>query len=57
MFEETPGTMPPLNYSDLEKIGKDSVRVSRVRKGKEMFYAIEFAPVGAYEDFVNQLVK
>jgi hypothetical protein len=53
MFEETPGTMPPLNYSDLEKIGKDSVRVSRVRKGEELVYAIEFAPIGSYEDFLN----
>lgn len=53
MFEEDPGNMQPLTYGDLEKIGKDSVRVSRSRQRGKFIYAIEFAPVGSYEEFVN----
>jgi hypothetical protein len=55
MFEEDPGDIEPLNYGDLEKIGKDSVRISRYRHGVEFVYAIEFAPIGAFEEFVNHL--
>ena len=51
MFEEDPGSMEPLTYADLERIGKDSVRVSRSLQRDEFVYAIEFAPIGAYEEF------
>ena len=57
MFEEDPGNMQPLDYEDLERIGKDSVRISRSLEGDEFVYAIEFAPIGAYEDFVYYLGK
>ena len=43
--------MEPLTYADLERIGKDSVRVSRSLQRDEFVYAIEFAPIGAYEEF------
>ena len=53
MFEEDPGDMQPLTYGDLENIGKDCVRVSRSRQRGKFVYAIEFAPVGSYEEFLN----
>ena len=53
MFEEDPGNMDPLDYEDLEKIGKDSVRISRSLQRGEFVYAIEFAPIGAYEEFIG----
>jgi hypothetical protein len=55
MFEEDPGSMQPLTYADLERIGKDSVRVSRSLQSNEFVYAIEFAPIGAYEEFTGLL--
>jgi hypothetical protein len=57
MFEEDPGNMQPLDYEDLERIGKDSVRITRSLEGDEFVYAIEFAPIGAYEDFIYYLPK
>ena len=53
MFEEDPGNMEPLDYEDLEKVGKDSVRISRSLQRGEFVYAIEFAPIGAYEEFIG----
>ena len=57
MFEEDPGNMQPFDYEDLERIGKDSVRITRSLESNEFVYAIEFAPIGAYEDFVHYLSK
>lgn len=57
MFEETPRDLAPLTYEDLERIEKDSVRVSRFSQGKSVVYTIEFAPLGAYEKFVSDLEK
>ena len=52
-FEEAPVGVSPLEYRDLLRIGKDSVRVTRVKTKGKFSYAIEFAPIGSYEDFIE----
>lgn len=43
----------PYSYSDLLAIGKDSVLVRKVA-GQEWDYELESAPVGSYENFVDE---
>ena len=43
----------PITYEDLQRIGKDCVKVFRHKKGSKYEYAIEFAAIGEYEDFIS----
>jgi hypothetical protein len=43
----------PYTYDDLEKIGKDSVRISKV-SGKDWEFEIQSANCGSYEEFVKR---
>jgi hypothetical protein len=43
----------PYSYDDLKNVGKDSVRVTKV-KNKEYQYVIESSELGAYEDFITE---
>ena len=42
----------PITYEDLLRIGKDCVKVFKHKKGSKYEYAIEFADIGEYEDFI-----
>ena len=42
----------PYTYDDLARIGKDSVRLTKLA-GDDLVFELEFAPVGSYEDFVS----
>jgi hypothetical protein len=42
----------PITYDDLLRIGKDCVKVFKHKVGSKYEYAIEFADIGEYEDFV-----
>jgi hypothetical protein len=42
----------PYKYSDFEKIGKDSVAIFK-SSGPEFDYVMKSAPIGAYEDFIE----
>jgi hypothetical protein len=52
-FEEAPADMTPITYNDLLRIQKDSVRVVKQQKGGKEIFAIEFAPIGSYEEFLE----
>jgi len=56
-FNQPAGKHKPFTYADLEKIGKDSVRVFRYGSKGKQEYRVEFAPLGSYEEFVTQLKK
>jgi hypothetical protein len=43
----------PYAYSDLAAIGSDSVVISRKGSGRAAQYAAYFAPVGAFEEFIQ----
>lgn len=45
-------TSNPYTYSDLEKIDKDSVKITRVH-GKQWDYEMQTMPLGSYEDFLR----
>lgn len=45
------GAERPYTYSDLSMVGKDSVRLSKVR-GQTDLYELETMPLGSYEDFL-----
>jgi len=41
----------PYTYEDLARVGKDSVRITRVGTGQST-YELSFAPVGSFEEFL-----
>ena len=43
----------PFTYSDLVKIGKDSVTITKSNEKGESVYSINFSPIGSYEDFLD----
>jgi hypothetical protein len=50
-FAMVPGGRPPYTYDDLVSIGSDAVVVRKTGLGVEMKYSLEFASLGAYEEF------
>lgn len=44
----------PFRYLDLERIGKDAIRIERIVVGRSVSYSASFAPLGSYEDFMDQ---
>jgi len=53
-FEKSLTTRDPYSYEDLLEIGADSVFVRRTKDGGQHRYSIEFAYIGAYEEFIEQ---
>jgi len=45
----------PFTDADLRAIGKDSIRVTRHDTAGQVVYQAEFAPLGAYEEFLDAL--
>ena len=43
----------PFTYSDLVRIGKDSVAITKSIENGESIYSINFSPIGSYEDFID----
>jgi hypothetical protein len=43
----------PFTYTDLVKIGKDSVAITKSNENGESVYSINFSPLGSYEDFID----
>jgi len=54
-FVRPPSGHRPYVYEDLIRIGKDAVKVSRKNPVRHRSYAIEFAQIGAYEEFLGQV--
>ena len=46
----------PITYSDLERIGKDAVRVVKRKQDSKTIYELEFSSIGSYEDFISDEV-
>lgn len=44
----------PFVYGDLVAVGKDSVKVKKLRGGKRVTYSLEFAPLDSYEVFLAE---
>ena len=40
----------PFTYEDLERVGKDSVKVNKLSKDR---YSIEFMPLDSYSNFIE----
>ena len=55
-FEQSPDGFGPITYDDLLRIEKDSVRIIRQLINGVYEYSIEFSPVGAYEEFLEDAV-
>jgi hypothetical protein len=53
-FEKSSVGRDPYSYEDLLEIGADSVFVRRTRDGGQHQYSVEFAYIGAYEEFLEQ---
>lgn len=52
-FEIPPKNKKPYTYDDLLSIGADSVRIRKKKADDGLKYSIEFARIGAYEEFIN----
>jgi hypothetical protein len=52
-FNRPVGGRAPFTYLDLEKIGKDSVAITKSIENGESVYLITFSPIGSYEDFID----
>jgi hypothetical protein len=52
-FEMPPKGKKPYAYSDLLSIGADSVKIRKKIIDEKVQYSIEFARVGAYEEFIG----
>jgi hypothetical protein len=44
---------PPFTYSDLKKIGKDSVAITKHIENHETIYSINFCSINSYEEFID----
>lgn len=55
-FEESSEGFAPITYEDLFRIQKDSVRILKQRVDGVEKFAIEFSPLGSFEDFISQFV-
>ncbi len=54
---DLPPTREPFTYSDLHKVGRDSVIVIKDKTSSHLRYEIRFAELGLYEEFVDEFVK
>jgi hypothetical protein len=52
-FDRSPNR-EPFTYTDLQKVGRDSVFVVKDRTSSNPMYEIRFAELGSYEEFVDQ---
>jgi hypothetical protein len=53
-FELAPSRNRPFTYDDLATIGKDSVIVRKSGSGDAATFALEFAPIDSYEEFIAE---
>ena len=51
---DRPPTREPFTYSDLQKVGRDSVIVIKDRTSAHLKYEIRFAELGRYEEFIDE---
>lgn len=51
---DRPPTREPFTYSDLQKVGRDSVIVIKDRTSSHLKYEIRFAELGRYEEFIDE---
>ena len=51
---DRPPTREPFTYSDLQKVGRDSVIVIKDRTSSDLKYEIRFAELGSYEEFIDE---
>jgi hypothetical protein len=54
-FGEIAVDVDPIEYGDLLRIQKDSVRIIKQSTDGVDKYSIEFAPIGTYEDFLSEV--
>jgi hypothetical protein len=54
-FGEVAVDVKPIEYRDLLRIQKDSVRIIKQSTDGVDKYSIEFAPIGTYEDFLSEV--
>ncbi len=55
-FKENAVDVDPIEYGDLLRIQKDSVRIVKQSIDGENKYAIEFASIGTYEEFLSDFL-
>ena len=53
---DRPPAREPFTYSDLQKVGRDSVIVIKDRTSSHLKYEIRFAELGRYEEFIDEFV-
>ena len=53
---DRPPTREPFTYSDLQKVGRDSVIVIKDKTSSHLKYEIRFAELGRYEEFIDEFV-
>jgi hypothetical protein len=53
---DRPPAREPFTYSDLQKVGRDSVIVIKDRTSNHLKYEIRFAELGSYEEFLDEFV-
>lgn len=53
-FDKTPNRKP-FTYEDLERVGRDSVKVIKDFTGAQKRYEIRFAELNSYEEFLELL--
>jgi hypothetical protein len=51
---DRPPTREPFTYSDLQRVGRDSVIVIKDRTSSHLKYEIRFAELGRYEEFIDE---
>jgi hypothetical protein len=52
---DRPPTREPFTYSDLQRVGRDSVIVIKDRTSSQLKYEIRFAELGRYEEFIDEI--
>ena len=54
---DRPPAREPFTYSDLQKVGRDSVIVIKDRTSSHLKYEIRFAELGSYEEFLDEFAS
>lgn len=51
---ERPPTRKPFTYSDLQRVGRDSIMVIKERSSSRLKFEIRFSELGRYEEFIDE---
>ena len=54
---DRPPAREPFTYSDLQKVGRDSVIVIKDRTSSHLKYEIRFAELGRFEEFIDEFAS